>query len=61
MAMLLAILYIVQKQPELAVLEGMELVRYKQVTLGTKDFVPEGELPPVPDPKLPEIEGESQP
>ncbi len=54
-----AIIYIVQKQPELAVLEGMELVRYKQVTIGAKDFKPEKELPPVPDPKLPELqEGE---
>jgi hypothetical protein len=59
LAMLAAIIYIVQKQPELAVLEGMELVRYKQITIGAKDFKPEKELPPVPDPKIPRIEGES--
>ena len=54
-SMVIAIIYIVQRQPELAVLEGMELVRYKQVTIGAKDFKPDKELPPVPDPKIPEL------
>ena len=50
--MLAAIVLIILKQPELAVLEGMELVHYKRVTIGAKGFNPEKELPPVPDPKL---------
>jgi hypothetical protein len=49
---ILAILRVIDKQPELAVLEGMELVRYKQVTIGSKDYVPLLETLPVPDPKL---------
>jgi len=34
------ILYIVIERPELAVLEGMELVQYKQITLGAKNMPP---------------------
>jgi hypothetical protein len=50
-ASLLAILYVIIKQPELAVLEGAELIRYKQVTLGMKGhpiLPPSG--PPIPEP-----------
>jgi hypothetical protein len=46
-----AILFVVCKQPELAVLEGMELVRYKQVTIGSKDYTPERLQLPIPDPQ----------
>jgi len=45
------IIVIILKQPELAVLEGMELVQYKQVTLGSKTFTPIAETPAIPDPK----------
>ena len=37
-------------KPELAVLEGMELVNWKRVTQVSKDYTPSGELPPIPDP-----------
>lgn len=46
-----AVVLIIHKQPELAVLEGMELVRYKQVTIGAKGYTPETLTLPVPDPK----------
>ena len=45
------IAFIVVRQPELAVMEGMEVIHYKQLSMGTKDYTPTGELPPVPDPK----------
>ena len=48
-----AIVYIVAKRPELAVLEGTQVVLYKQLTIGAKDYTPSKELPPVPDPGLP--------
>jgi len=47
-----AVLFVVHKQPELAVLEGMELVRYKQVTIGGHEYAPEVLSLPVPDPKV---------
>jgi len=46
-----SILFVIHKQPELAVLEGMELVRYKQLTMGAKGYIPETFQLPVPDPK----------
>jgi O-antigen ligase len=47
-----AILYIVKVRPEVAVMEGMELVRYKQITLAAKGHTQDSSLtlPPVPDP-----------
>ena len=56
-----SILYIVKTRPEVAVMEGMELVQYKQITLSAKGYSPpDSVLPPIPDPlKLPEPEGES--
>ena len=49
------VIYVVKTRPELSVLEGGHVINYKQLTIGTKDFVPVGELPPVPDPGLPEL------
>jgi len=43
LAVLGLILYIVIVRPELAVLEGTELVLYKQITLGAKDMLPPAE------------------
>jgi hypothetical protein len=61
LAVLIVMLVVILKRPEMAVLEGMEVVHYKHLTIGAKDFQPENELPPVPDPGLPTIpEGNSQ-
>lgn len=48
------VLYVVKTKPELSILDGGYVISYKQLTIGTKDFVPSGELPPVPDPGLPD-------
>jgi hypothetical protein len=58
-----ATLYVVATKPELAVLEGMQVVRYKQLTLGAKGYSPETESLPIPDPKvllIPPTEEEKQ-
>ena len=53
------ILIIVLKRPELAVTEGMEVIQLKRLTMAAKDFQPEGDLVPVPDPtKLTEAKGQ---
>lgn len=45
-----SILYVIKRQPELAVLEGAELVLYKQIVLGTKtQTAPPTEMPPIRD------------
>jgi hypothetical protein len=46
-------LYVIATKPELAILEGLNVVRYKQLTIGAKNYSPGTELPPVPDPGLP--------
>lgn len=40
LAVLGVIFYIVVRRPELAVMEGMELVQYQQITLGAKGISP---------------------
>jgi hypothetical protein len=57
-----AILYIVKVRPEVAVMEGMELVQYKQVTLAAKGHIPDisDRLPPVPDPLSLPAKGEKE-
>jgi hypothetical protein len=50
-AALAAIVIIVIKRPELAVTEGMEVIQLKRLAMAAKDYQPEGELVPVPDPK----------
>lgn len=53
-------LYVVATKPELAILEGTQVFRYKQLlTIGAKDYSPGNELPPVPDPGLPPLPPES--
>jgi hypothetical protein len=55
------IVFVVIRQPELAVLEGTELVLYKQVTLAAKGSNLNRQLPPVPDPGAsPTGEGDNQ-
>jgi hypothetical protein len=49
------VLYVVNTKPELSILDGGHVINYKQLTIGAKDFVPTGELPPVPDPGLPDL------
>lgn len=49
------VLYVVKTKPELSILDGGHVINYKQLTIGAKDFVPIGELPPVPDPGLPKF------
>ena len=49
------VLYVVKTKPELSILDGGHVINYKQLTIGAKDFIPIGELPPVPDPGLPEL------
>jgi len=45
-----SILLIAFRRPELAVLEGTELIAYKRITQAAKDYNPDRELPPIPDP-----------
>jgi len=42
-------------RPDLAVMEGMEIVQYKRATAAAKGFNPDRELPPIPDPGLPPL------
>jgi hypothetical protein len=51
LAALGCVLYVVIKQPEIAVLEGAELVLYKHLTLGAKGqpLLPAGSVP-IPEP-----------
>ena len=55
LVMAAVVLCVVLKKPELAILEGGHVLNYKQLMLGAKDFVPSGELLPVPDPGLAEL------
>lgn len=52
LAALACILYVIVKQPEIAVLEGAELVLYKHVTLGVKDRPSLPSSPPIPEPPV---------
>jgi hypothetical protein len=53
--MAVVVLFVVNKNPELATLEGIHVIHYKQMVVGAKDFVPPREFPPVPDPGLPKL------
>lgn len=47
-----AVVYVVTKKPDLAVLEGVELVMYQQLTnAAAKGYIPETVALPVPDPR----------
>jgi hypothetical protein len=48
-------LYVVKTRPELAILEGTQVLRYRQLTIGAKGYSPDASLPPVPDPGLPKL------
>ena len=48
-------LYVVKTRPELAILEGTQVLRYRQLTIRAKDYSPESPMPPVPDPGLPKL------
>jgi hypothetical protein len=56
------VLYVIVKQPEIAVLEGAELVLYKHVTLGVKGqpSLPANAIPIPEPPALPADEGEGK-
>ena len=59
LVMAAVVVYVVKTKPELSILDGGHVLHYKQLTLGTKDFVASRELPPIPDPRLSEYEPEN--
>jgi hypothetical protein len=60
LVMAAVVLCVIIKKPELATLEGSHVLNYKQLMLGAKDFLPSGELLPVPDPGLPEVPSDGE-
>ena len=42
------VLYVVNTEPELSILDGGHVINSNSFTIGAKDFVPTGELPPCP-------------